>query len=108
MTIDAAKLVAGTSSSLVLESYDTANYPYSAHKTDTIVIYVKEYARSETIPSYFVILKGSTKTFNVNDVTSTTTLPSYITIFLEQTSALSFVTISNGETAAFVTINAAS
>ena len=56
--IDTSTKAAG-SYSLVLESYDTSNYPHTTHKTDTIPISVYEYTRLSSIASSIVILKGS-------------------------------------------------
>ena len=67
-----------------------------------------EYVRSTSIASYQVVAKGNQATFTVNDVSSSITLPTSATIALRQKSTLTFVTITNGETSASVTINATS
>ena len=58
VTIDTSTKAAGTYS-LVLESYDTSNYPNTTHKTDIVTIIVYEYTRLLSIASFIVILKGS-------------------------------------------------
>ena len=59
VTIDAASVTAG-SYTLKLESYDSSAGSTSATlKTDTILVYVTEYARSASLESYKVVMKGS-------------------------------------------------
>ena len=82
VTINASSVTAG-SYSLKLESYDSSAGSTSATlKTDTILVYVTEYARSTSLESYQVVMKGSQATFSVDDVSSLITLPTTATIAL--------------------------
>ena len=57
VTINTQNQVYGTYS-LVLESYDSANYPSETHKTDTVTIYVTAYFRSVEFESSVTIMEG--------------------------------------------------
>ena len=57
VTINTKSQAYGTYS-LVLESYDSANYPSETHLTDTVTIYVTEYFRSAEFESSITIMEG--------------------------------------------------
>ena len=68
-----------------------------------------EYARSTSVASYQVVVKGSQATFSVEDVSPSISLPTSPTIELRQGNpVLAFVSITNGATSASVAIDATS
>ena len=67
-----------------------------------------EFVRLKSFASYQAVVRDTPATFSVDHISSSIALPASVKIALRQksTEVLKFVTITNGETSASITINA--